>query len=364
MHRERRTAGYERAGVCALGRVAVSLLVVLLLVILQSCSAGDQPFLKSTDKNVKISGKTPPPIALKKLTGIPDDKSKMFVEMLTEAAARRDIAVVASDFPDSFSLSGVFRAQVNSGGTVVSYQWNLDDGKGTPLHSFSGVEQAGVASGDPWAAVFPDVLRRIAAGTAENLASRLAQMGYATRTAGLPPPATYFLLATARDAQEIDYETVYGPGKGVPDNEVAALPASVPDTAPSSIGEPADQPQDGDTIRAIALTSVVGSPAAGDGELRSALEAVLEGAGWPVVATPRPDALTVTGRVSVDEPRDGKQNVVLAWNVRAPSGQDLGTVRQSNQVSAGSLAGGWADSAQIVAEAAAYGLFDLVKTLR
>ena len=76
------------------------------------------------------------------------------------------------------------------------------------------------------------------------------------------------------------------------------------------------------------------------------------------------DALTVTGRVSVDEPKDGKQNVVLAWKVRTPSGRDLGTVRQSNQVSAGSLAGGWADSAQIVAEAAAYGLFDLVRKLR
>ncbi len=346
------------------GRVVASMLIVLLLVILQSCSAGNQPFLKSIDENVKLSGKTPPPIALKELTGIPDEKSKMFVEMLTEAAATRDIAVVASGFPDSFSLSGVFRVQVNSGGTVVSYQWNLDDGQGTPLHSFSGVEQAGVASGDPWAAVFPDVLRRIAAATTENLASRLAQMGYATRSAGLPPPAMYFLLATAQDALEIDFETVYGPGKGDPDAGVAALPESVPETLSSPVGEQADQPQDGDTIRAIALTSVEGSPAAGDGELRSALEAVLEGAGWPVVAAPRSDALTVTGRVSVDEPRDGKQNVVLAWNVRAPSGRDLGTVRQSNQVSAGSLAGGWADSAQIVAEAAAYGLFDLVRKLR
>ena len=359
-----------RPDLLALGRQAGNILAVLLLLLLQSCSAGNQPFLKSFDDNVKSTGKTPPPLTLKPLKGIPDDKAKIFSQMLADAAARRDVAVVQGAFPDSFWLSGVFRVQANSAGTVVSYQWQLDDGAGKPLHSFSGVEQAGVASGNPWDAVFPDVLRRIAAGTTENLASRLAQMGFATRTAGLPPPALSFVLASSKDAREIDLETMYGPGKATPVGEVAALTAAEPQASaataePQAADPPAEKPRQADEqIRAIALTSVVGSPAAGDAELRGALKAVLIGAGWPVVDKPQPDALTVTGRVSLDEPKDGKQNVVLAWNVRAPSGRDLGTVRQSNAVSAGSLATGWADTATIVAEAAAEGLFDLVSKLR
>ncbi|MDP9137558.1 MAG: hypothetical protein M3N38_05200 [Pseudomonadota bacterium] len=377
----------------ALGYVASSMLAVVLLLLLQSCSPGNQPFQKSLDGSVRSSGKTPPPITLKTLRGIPDDKAKMFSAMLADAAARRDVAVVEGAFPDSFWLSGVFRVQANSAGTVVSYQWKLDDGAGKPLHSFSGLEQAGVSSGNPWDAVFPDVLRRIAAGTTENLASRLAQMGFATRTAGLPPPALSFALASSKDAQEIDLETMYGPGKAPAEGgEVAALtaadpqaPQAAPDApapsaatdapAPSAAtdapppsaatGSLAPKPQRAEEeIRAIALTSVVGSPANDDAALRGALKAVLVGAGWPVVDKPQPDALTVTGRVSVDAPKDGKQQVALAWNVRAPSGRDLGTVRQSNAVAAGSLASGWSDAAGVVAEAAAEGLFDLVRRLR
>jgi hypothetical protein len=351
-----------RSSARAFLRLAASLAAVGLLLLLQSCSAGNQPFQKSLDENVKPSGKTAPPITIKALKGLPEDKANIFSEMLALAAAKRDIAVVQGAFPDSLWLSGEFRVQKNSTGTVVSYQWKLDDGAGKPLHSFSGLEQAGVASGDPWGAVFPDVLRRIAAGTTENLASRLAQMGYATRTAGLPPPALSFLLASPKDGEEIDLETMYGPATTAEGDVAAPAPAReqpVPST--KQTGKP---PRAREEIRAIALTSVEGSPAAGDAELRDALKAVLVRAGWPVVDQPRADALTVTGRVSVDSPKNGLQKVVLAWNVRAPSGRDLGTVRQANAVAAGSLATGWADSATVVAEAAAQGLFDLVRKLR
>ncbi len=57
------------------------------------------------------------------------------------------------------------------------------------LHAFSGSEQAGLASGDPWSAAAPDILRRIAAGTTSNLAARLQQMGYSVRLGELLPPA-------------------------------------------------------------------------------------------------------------------------------------------------------------------------------
>ena len=93
----------------------------------------------------------------------------------------------------------------------------------------------------PWKAVFPDVLRRIAAGTTENLASRLAQMGYATRTAGLPPPALSFVLASSKDAEEIDLETVYGPGKAHRIGEVASLTAAEPQASGAATEPPVPQ---------------------------------------------------------------------------------------------------------------------------
>jgi hypothetical protein len=190
-------------------------------------------------------------------------------------------------------------------------------------------------------------------------------MGYATRTAGLPPPALSFLLASKREAGEIDLETLLGPaavttaqgGEAVASSQQQVSSAAAPPDA-------AKLARRREEIRAIALTSVVGSPAGGDAELRNALKTVLVNAGWPVVDSPRGDALTVTGRVSIAAPQAGRQAVVLAWNVRAPSGRDLGTVRQSNAVSAGSLANGWAETAAPVAEAAALGLFDLVGKLR
>ena len=53
----------------------------------------------------------------------------------------------------------------------------------------------------------------------------------------------------------------------------------------------------------------------------------------------------------------------LAWTITAPNGKVLGTISQSNMVPVGSIDLGWGDTAIQVAEAAALGIFDLVKKL-
>jgi hypothetical protein len=87
-------------------------------------------------------------------------------------------------------------------------------------------------------------------------------------------------------------------------------------------------------------------------------------AGWPVISAPRADALTIGGKVKVDDAAGNAQRVSLAWTVSAPDGKVLGTISQSNTVPAGSIDLGWGDTAVMVAEAAALGIFDLVKKLR
>jgi hypothetical protein len=137
-------------------------------------------------------GTTPPPITVVEMKGMPLEKSQMLTEFMAEAAGKRDIAIVQGAFGDGYRLDGAFTAKPDSGGTVIGYQWKLSDASGQEVHAFSGSEPAGLSSADPWSAAVPDVLRRIAAGTADNLAARLAQMGYAVRTGALQLPTGGF----------------------------------------------------------------------------------------------------------------------------------------------------------------------------
>jgi hypothetical protein len=64
-------------------------------------------------------------------------------------------------------------------------------------------------------------------------------------------------------------------------------------------------------------------------------------------------------------PKQAKnQQVALAWTVKTPDGRTLGTVKQANTVPAGSLEGGFGENALFAAQAAASGIYDLVKKYR
>ena len=96
----------------------------------------------------------------------------------------------------------------------------------------------------------------------------------------------------------------------------------------------------------------------------SSVTASRQSAGWPVISAPRADALIIKGKVKVSEAAGETQKVSLAWTISAPNGKVLGTISQSNMVPAGAIDLGWGDSAIQDAEAAALGIFDLVKQLR
>jgi hypothetical protein len=158
------------------------LLAFALAGLLSSCAGGGDALTKSTAS----SAKTAPPITLVDMKGIPTDKAQMLTDFMAEAAGKHDIAIVQGAFGDGYRLDGAFTAKANSLGTVLGYQWTMADAAGQVVHSFSGTETAAKASGDAWSAAAPDVLRRIAAGTAKNLAARLGELGYATRVGALP----------------------------------------------------------------------------------------------------------------------------------------------------------------------------------
>jgi len=327
-----------------------------------------------------------------------------------------------------FSIGGSIRAMPGSAGVRVVYEWQFRDADGVLIDTISGEDNAGVYSGtDPWGAVTSDVLDRVARRTADVMAQKLSAMGYATRLSGLTaPPAEFFARAGPEAGRQIDFETVHGPGLAdigttqlanadqvvehedikprvaavspIPGEEtmpqvtvsekgLAAAPPATDDTGeagaaalagtasappaeapaaktPQATPVPATAKPGQQPIRAVAVVPVRGSPGGGDDELTAAIRKVLSEAGWPVVSKPQPDALTIEGRVKLTAKDQKTQTVALRWLVKSPDGKVLGDVKQANDVPAGALDTGWGSAASVVAEAAATGIFDVVKRYR
>jgi hypothetical protein len=352
----------------SLDRGAALLLLLSLLFGLAACSGTSQPFGKSSG-TAGATGKTPPPITLVQLNGLPAEKRQPFTELLVEAAAGYDIAIVQGAFGDGLRLDGAFTVDATAAGTAVGFDWKLADPTGKLLQSFSGAEVEGGSGGKGWAGVSEKLLQQVAQSTAQTLSAKLASMGYATRSASIAPPSGW-VTAGADAAAEIDYETFYGPGTA-PSASAATTTASLSTPEPQATatrGDAAATPSPASAapgaIKAIAILPVTGSKSKGNEELRAALAGVLSVAGWPVVRGAQKGALSIKGEVTIEPPKGKTQAVAIAWAVSTPEGRVLGTVRQANEVAAGSLDNGWGDLAKPVAQSAADGLFDLVDDLR
>jgi hypothetical protein len=174
----------------------------------------------------------------------------------------------------------------------------------------------------------------------------------ATIAPARPPPLDHLAQAGPGAEQEIDYETLHGPGRS---ESAEAAPTEVPMTTEADAEG---------AIQGVAITRVTGAGEAGNGELAGALARVLTDAGWPVQDEPRENALMIEGDVALGEPTGQAQKVTLRWTVKAPDGQVLGAVEQANDVPAGSLDESWGEAADHAAMAAAQGIFDLVDKLR
>lgn len=405
-------------------------LLIMAGLLLAACagSSGDgSQFGKSGLSGGGASGKTPPAIALISMNGVPPAKAGVLADALAEEAGNRDIAIVQGNFSDGYQLAGVFEPVQEGGGVRMIYRWTLTGNTGGVLHTINGQELVPVTGPDPWAGVDDVVIKRIASVTAENLATRLAQLGFRVRQAGVLPPAHTFAQAGPNAEKEYDLETYYGPNSPLttaaitPDElysmspeeldrrlteaaqkeaeerlkaagvtSVAALmgedveagsddgrgdlaelptarPAPDPKTELASAGtvEPETAKAGGEaSIDKVALVGVTGSPGRGNDDLYKAMRKVLRQAGWPVVGKPAKTALAISGKVQISEAAGGVQQVSLAWAVMLPDGKVLGTVRQQNDVPAGSLNEGWGQTAGFAAEAAAEGIFALVDQVR
>lgn len=402
----------------------LGVLLVLLGLMLSACSAGSILTDSGSSTDAGARGKTVPPVAFQQITGIPPGKLAELKGALSSAGSQHDIGFVpGAPGAGGFTLAGDFRATSQADGIRIVYQWQFRDAEGVLIDNIDGEDNAGMFTGsDPWAGVSTAVLDRIARRTAEAMARKLSSMGYATRLASLTaPPAELFAMAAPDAGREVDFETVHGPGMGAigaamlvgadqvvthedieptvaavsPIKGEAMMPRFDDPAGPSAAPPPAEdetllaaapvqdpasaatvtnpdppkakakaKPKPGQQeIRAVAVVPVKGSPGGGDAELTAAMRKTLSAAGWPVVSKPQADALTIIGRVKLAEKGDA-QSVSVRWEVKSPDGKSLGDVKQSNDVPKGALDQGWGPAATAVAEAAATGIFDIVKRYR
>lgn len=357
--------------------------VLLVLLALSACS--NAPSFEPVDGSAKSPGKPVPAVALAEVKGVPPSRMGELSTALSVAAGQRDIGIVEDSGAlkgGTFSLSGQFQANAGTGSVVVNYRWELRDTAGVLVHTITGSEQAGLFTGaDAWSAVTPTIWERIARSTAQSMATRLAQLGYATRISALiEPPADHFVRAGPGAEREIDMALLTGSSEttaafdGLEANAKLAQSATAvipndatPAAAPAS-GAPAPEAPAGPVvdgegklqIRAVAVLPVQGS-GTGDQELTAAMRRTLSEAGWPVVSKPQADAITIIGRVKIGAASNGAQDVSVSWEVQTPAGSKLGDVKQANKVPAGALDKGWGGAALSVAQAAAPGIYDIVK---
>ena len=179
------------------------------------------------------------------------------------------------------------------------------------------------------------------------------------------PPWEALVKAPPSAQNDLDLETLNGPQAAavVPPPETAPPVEAAPVVAEKS-ESPKPAKKGAVTIKAVAVLSVSGVSPKANAELTQAMRKVLREAGWPVLSTPRNDALTIRGNVVLDAAEGNAQNVHIHWLVTEPKGKTLGDVAQNNQVPAHSLDGAWGQTADFAAQAAADGIFKLIARYR
>ena len=184
------------------------------------------------------------------------------------------------------------------------------------------------------------------------------------------PPWDALVEAKPGAENDLDLETLDGPqaaGPNLPQDSSAVLASDVPQQVAKpeiELQAKAEPKKDAITIRYVAVPIVRGASGSGNAELTGAMRQVLKDAGWPVLDSPRADAIAIRGKVVMGKPENGSQKIQIVWEVVTPKGKKIGEIKQENAVNAGSLDALWGENAGYATEAAAQGIFKLIQQFR
>ncbi|MBA4130303.1 MAG: hypothetical protein C0519_02650 [Hyphomicrobium sp.] len=328
--------------------VARAAILLISAVGLAGCETGSNLFAGGGgDATAPLAAATPPPVtqraklAVAPIVGPPDATSRALQTQVASALERQRVTVAKQPTdPSEYTLRGYVVAAKEKASTKISYIWDITDPTGKRVNRITGEEVAAGAGADTWSTVSPAIIDQIANKTATQVAGWLPSQG----PAGAPAPA-----AAPLPAATVPVAAAPAP-QAIPVAATAAVPAAAPATATGSIGR-------GAVLTAV--PNVTGAPGDGSIALTGAIQRELVRNGIPLTSTAGPN-YRVEGKVSVGTIREGKQPITIDWHVKDPSGKQLGTVSQKNEVPQGSLDGAWGKTADAAAAAAAQGIIKLL----
>lgn len=193
----------------ATGRLIAALSLLTTLVILSACNsgslteglqsaAGPQPSQSVGNEPGNVSGGTatldgaatnPAGQAGQQTAALPAGNSVTFLPVsnapqtavtnlarsIRSEAQKQGVPVVASvQQGAAYQVKGYFSALEDGSGTLLVYVWDILDRNNKRVYRINGQEQAGGRSSDPWAAVTPQMLDRVAQSTMAQLKSWLS----------------------------------------------------------------------------------------------------------------------------------------------------------------------------------------------
>lgn len=290
-------------------------------------------------------------IALLPIVGAPESVARQIELDFTGNVLQQRVAVATSkDERVDYTLRGYLVAAKEKNNTKVSYIWDVTDPSGKRVNRVTGEEVLpGGGSKDPWAALTPQVTQTLAAKAATSFTSWLSTHrsgGTDTPVASQAIPASGTPVADAGQTKKGRQATASLP------------PAQQPAAEPAAPKPALAQPASGQLVAVV--PRVQGAPGDGSQSLSEAIRQELQGRGVGLVEVASANTYRVEGIVKLGEAKDGKQPILIEWQVKDPKGKKLGTVSQRNEIPAGSLDGEWGATAQQAAGAAVQGIVKLL----
>ena len=290
-------------------------------------------------------------IALLPIVGAPESVARQIEQDFTGNVLQQRVAVSTTKGEQvDYTLRGYLVAAKEKNNTKVSYIWDVTDATGKRVNRVTGEEVLpSGGSKDPWAALTPQVTQTLASKAATSFTTWLASRGNAGNevpVASTPTPASGTPLADATPSKKNRQATASLP------------PAQSPPAEPAAPKTAAATPAAGQLVAVV--PRVQGAPGDGSQSLSDAIRQELQGRGVGLVDVASANTYRVEGVVKLGDAKDGKQAILIEWQVKDPKGKKLGTVSQKNDVPQGSLDGTWGKTADAAAAAAAQGIVKLL----
>lgn len=319
---------------------AIALIVGAVLV--SACSGGSLNNFFSGSGGGTVSNKLAP-VSFSNIIGPPKAVGDQLTSQLISEARQKKIPVVTdTSQPSTYKVQGYLAQSNERSSEKFSYILDVTDKSGKRVHRILGEEAVPAKAGaKPWSSINQAAMQRIAAKTANDLATWLpTQSGSTTAVASsgssAPPPA-------ARSSKPPPAASASKP-----------TPASTRTAATSNVSGK----------YAAMVLPVSGAPGDGKSALTKAVKSRLQARGVQIATTGGNDVYRVNGKVTMGPAPGGNQRVQIVWRLSSPTGQNLGTVTQQSDVAKGSLDKSWGPAATAAGNAAAAELLKLMQKNR